>query len=372
MTGVSMLKLKFLGEIKIQLDQEDISAKISSKGAAMVAILMMQKNKRISRRELLGFLWPESTDDAAKYNLRYNLWQLKKLIPPDGQGEHFLIVTKDFCKVNEAYDFQCDLRQIVEADIDNISDISSLEGLRELLAGDFFENQYFSGCDEFEEMIIMQRYSLENKKLSLLKKMIAVYFDQNLQDKCLAALADCEEMDPYDEENAEKRLLILTSRGNYRDAVRYYQRFCNKLAFDIGVEPSETLKGLAGQIRNQEKKAATVYHLDTRCMKTVECYWMSSVLRALAQIADLRLADYLSPGQMADLSYIEREFGDQPAFTSLARVVDSFLALLTGLCQDQKSMEIKIENPEDMDQVSMEVMALLRELCGTRLVIIEG
>lgn len=89
-----MLELNFLGKVRIKLDDQDISSKVSSKSAALLAVLLLQKHKKIDRDKLAGYLWPESAEDAAKYNLRYNLWQLKKLLYSAVQEESFLIVTK--------------------------------------------------------------------------------------------------------------------------------------------------------------------------------------------------------------------------------------------------------------------------------------
>lgn len=37
------------------------------------------------RSDIISYLWSESSDDAAKYNLRFNLWQIKKaLVQADG------------------------------------------------------------------------------------------------------------------------------------------------------------------------------------------------------------------------------------------------------------------------------------------------
>ncbi len=60
-------------------------------------------------------------------------------------------------------------RQIIEADVEN-HDIGRLEELRCMFRGDFFENRYFSDLEEFEELMIMQRYILENKRQVILKK----------------------------------------------------------------------------------------------------------------------------------------------------------------------------------------------------------
>lgn len=73
------LKIKLFGNVTLTLNGTDITAKLSSKSIAIICILMLQKDMRISRQELINYLWPNSSEDAAKYNLRYNMWQQKRL-----------------------------------------------------------------------------------------------------------------------------------------------------------------------------------------------------------------------------------------------------------------------------------------------------
>ena len=101
----------------------------------------------------------------------------------------------------------------------------------------------------------MQRYCLENKRLALLKKTGRNPWGEGAGCPCLSALQDLEEIDPYDEAAAERRIGILIEQGNYNEAVRYYQNFYNKLAVDIGVQPSDALKRLIRGIGKRKHPA---------------------------------------------------------------------------------------------------------------------
>lgn len=85
-----MLNISFLGKFKIEYNEQDITDKIGVKTAALIALLILQEKREISREKVIAYLWPDSNEDAAKYNLRYNLWLLKKVIPIDDKGESFL------------------------------------------------------------------------------------------------------------------------------------------------------------------------------------------------------------------------------------------------------------------------------------------
>ena len=56
-------------------------------------------------------------------------------------------------------------------------------------------------------------------------------------------------MDPYDEENVQKRLSILISQKEYGRAIKYYQLFHGRLVHDLGVEPSDETKKMLEKVK---------------------------------------------------------------------------------------------------------------------------
>ena len=219
-----MLEITTLGEIRFQLDGKDISEGISNKCALLIAMLLSQKGKKMSRQELLGIFWPDSSEKAAKYNLRYNLWQLKKTL--SDEREPFLLVTKSSCQINERYPYRCDYLTVTQANINTLPDRKSREMLLESLEGDFFAGLFFEGCEDLDEFIVMQRYVLENQKRSLLKRLVKDYWESKEWDECLRILSESEKNDPYDEENAIIWVKILMEQGKGREASEFYRRFC--------------------------------------------------------------------------------------------------------------------------------------------------
>ena len=97
-----------MGQTQFLLDGVDVSGQISSKSAAILALILMNSSRQMRRSDLIGFLWGESEDDAAKYNLRFNLWQIKKTLV-QADGEPFLLVSKDVVGINPHFSFRCDI-----------------------------------------------------------------------------------------------------------------------------------------------------------------------------------------------------------------------------------------------------------------------
>ena len=89
-----MLTINMLGKGAILYKNECISEKLSSKLVALICLLVLNKNRNMSKEKIISLLWPDSDDEAAKSNLRFNLWTIKKTVPQSDGGEDFYYFRK--------------------------------------------------------------------------------------------------------------------------------------------------------------------------------------------------------------------------------------------------------------------------------------
>src|SRR5512140_197778 len=74
-----MLEVRLLGQIDLRRDDAPIA--IASRAAqSLFAYLILTAGTSHRREELAGRLWPDTTDEAARKNLRHELWRLRKAI----------------------------------------------------------------------------------------------------------------------------------------------------------------------------------------------------------------------------------------------------------------------------------------------------
>ena len=363
-----MLKLSFLGDLRFEDGDADITGKVSKKGAAILAVLMLHRKRKVKRRELIGYLWPESSEAAAKYNLRYNLWQLKKIFHEDHDVPLFMI-SKEACWINSRCDYWCDICEIMDRKISAVEDAGELEQLWKLFRGEFLENVFYPGCDDFEELVIRQRYVLEHKKMELLKQMIRIYERQNAWGKCLNALQDYEELDPYDEESALLKIQILMQLGSYKEALRCYHDFYVKLTCDIGIEPSDSLKKLAEKLKHRIPKQQGDFLIRCDCMKDIPYYLMADLIRGLLDCQNFNLSDYLAEERKQDLAYIQFRLGEYRDVPPPVRIINSFMDMIGNICSAGNILQIQIINSRDADPVSAEVLEKLEERYRGKLLI---
>ncbi|HOL16600.1 MAG TPA: hypothetical protein PLZ49_10540, partial [Bacillota bacterium] len=85
-----MLSINMFGQMSISYNGASIAAKLSKKLMALICLLVLNAHREMSREKITAYLWPDSEEESARYNLRYNLWVLKKVIPLDANGESFV------------------------------------------------------------------------------------------------------------------------------------------------------------------------------------------------------------------------------------------------------------------------------------------
>nr|WP_315020442.1 BTAD domain-containing putative transcriptional regulator [uncultured Aminipila sp.] len=375
-----MLNISFLGKTKIKYNGVPIGETLGNKTIALICLLILNKKHYLSREKVVAYLWPDSSEDAAKYNLRFNLWQIKKNINPDSQGELFLHVDKDCCGINENYDLDCDILNIINFKSDYNYSIQELLKLRELFCGDFLEGCYFNSCEEFNELILFQRINIENKKVHILKKIVEYYEGSKNYDAAIEMINEIHEIEPYDEEMALKVMRLNIAKGNRVGAINYYSNFSNRLTGNLGISPGEHLNELYDEIKNQkiekvvEKscKGTPEILLDTFCMEGIEYFWMSDMISQILKKVKPSILNKFEQKYVVDLSPIQRDIisclEDEKDLAEMENllyrqvpdvcVINAFIKLLKFVSERYK-VQVNINHFNDMDNISQKVFYYL-------------
>jgi DNA-binding SARP family transcriptional activator len=328
-----MLEIRFLSEDKLILNGKVLDQKVSSKALAVIAMLILKQNHVLPKREIITALWPESSEEAAKYNLRFNLWQLKKALDEEG-GEGFLENERTSIRIGAGCEYFCDVEEILSCEPEKIEDAEKLSRLAELFREEFFVDEYFTGCSEFNDMIIMKRYNLENMRLRILKRYLELSENIGNPEYLLGRIEEALGIDPYDEWLTKLKLQNLIALGQKREAMGYYNSFRMKLLADIGKEPGKELSKLAGTIPKEAAVSGKRLNLCIFPIKDVEYFWMAEILRALLDEKSPDFRHQLSEDERQTLASVSARLGNADNRSSDARVTDTFLRVLERLIKD--------------------------------------
>lgn len=387
-----MLSISFLGKSRIEYNGRRLEDQLGSKAVVLICLLVLNEKRYMSREKLEGYLWPDSNTEAARYNLRYNLWLIKKNIGPDDNKHPFLYVDNDCCAINKDYEFECDIFDIIKFKPGQNDSIESILKLKQLFRGDLLEGCYFKKCDELNDLIIFERMKFERRKVKILKQLSEFYKNEDNYDNCLEAINEILEIEPYDEEMVLKILDIYVKCGKPVAAITYYNNFSKLLTSSLGVSPSNKLRNKYKEIRSTLSDSYSTNDMDMNvcakdvlkqknysdvkivsdCIKNIEYFWISDVVGKIAGYMGSDYISQLNEKELSGLAYIQSDIlyyydkeidlaQEYKRETMGVCIINAFIKLLNIVC-DKHRLTIIILNSSDMDDISYNVLKYLRRI----------
>ncbi len=224
------LRCYFLGQPQIFGDQQAINL-TNAKALALLAYLACQRQPQ-PRERILGLLWAESSNSAARKNLSNCLWLLRQQL-----GNACILSHDDRLSLNsECWNDLQALWQLHQPD---------LATLLNCYRGPLLDGLNLRDAPEFELWLLQERNRLHHHYLHLIEQALQTSADwqQTLQ------LANHGlSLDPLHEpfvQAAIKACLALDQRAN---ALQHYTNFHYQLAQQLGLEPAAATQALRMQI----------------------------------------------------------------------------------------------------------------------------
>jgi len=223
-----MLQIRLLRQFDVRLDGKRII--ISSRaGQSLLAYLAMTAGTPHRREKLAGTLWPESSDENARKNLRQELWRIRKAIPAQelAPENHYLLADEYTLTFNPHADYWLDVAILEKPDLD----IQSLTSSLSLYQGELLPGFY-------DDWVVLERERLrtlfESKMEQLVDKLVDMERWTTVQEQCERWLALGQAPEP-----AYRALMLsYNARGDMAKVSSIYQRCAEDLQDQFGVEPS--------------------------------------------------------------------------------------------------------------------------------------
>ena len=101
-----MLQIRLLGQFDVRLDGKRIVVP-SRASQSLLAYLSMTAGTPHRREKLAGTIWPDSSEENARKNLRQELWRIRKAIPVQSlpQADDYLIADEYTLTFNREADY---------------------------------------------------------------------------------------------------------------------------------------------------------------------------------------------------------------------------------------------------------------------------
>jgi predicted ATPase/DNA-binding SARP family transcriptional activator len=254
------LSLNVLGSFQVSLADTPISMFESDKVRALLAYLAVESDRPHRREVLVGLLWPDYPEQAARHCLRQALSNLRKIIGDHTAAPPYLFISRDAIQFNRASDYSLDLAQFnqyfstlgnkpSQGIEDDPKYVARLEEMVKLYRGDFLQQFFLEDSAEFEEWTLVQRESTHQRILDA-HSYLANYYEQRMDFQAARRHASRQlELDPWREEAHRQMMRVLALGGQRSSALAQYDTCCRVLAEELDIEPSAETRDLYEQIR---------------------------------------------------------------------------------------------------------------------------
>jgi predicted ATPase/DNA-binding SARP family transcriptional activator len=258
---MARLGLSLLGSLQISLDGRPVSGIAYNKARALLAYLAVEAERVHHRDALVGLLWPELPDTAARANLRVALANLREAIGDVSATPPFLLITRDTIQLNPASDYDLDMASFAallttcethaHRHLERCHSCAArMEQAIALYGGDFPAGFGVGDSAPFEEWQLRQRERLHQQVLDILARLADYHERRGDDERARHAATRQIELEPWREE-AHRQLMRLLARGHQRSAALAQYETCRRiLARDLGVELEAETTALYERIRD--------------------------------------------------------------------------------------------------------------------------
>ncbi len=230
-----MLEVSLFGKPTIRLNALEVSLS-TRKALGLVGYLALEG--ATSRAKLADLLWGELDDSAARTNLRQELRRIRATTL-----EGHLLIEGD----------QLRLKLPLETDVarfQNAIKAEQFEAALEYCKGVFLEGTQWRGAPAFEEWVDAWRETLSSQRRNALKhQAVALEAAGNPRGALRAYLALLEE-DELQEHHHREAMRLHSMLGERQEALARFERCCQILKQELGLEPLPETIRLAERIRS--------------------------------------------------------------------------------------------------------------------------
>lgn len=254
------LSIHTFGSFYVTLDGEPVTTFESDKVRALLVYLAAGAGRPHSRDSLIGFLWPDQPERAARRNLSQALFNLRQAIRDDDASPALVCITRDAIQINPDGDFWLDSaafstcvernrehshgdRRLCEACVNRLIEMDAL------YRGEFLAGFFVNDSNPFGEWAMLCRERFHREVL-VAQAHLAHHFERRRDyERALHYARRQVELEMWREE-AHRQLMRLLARSGQRSAALAQYEVCRStLAREMGIDPDEETQALYTRIR---------------------------------------------------------------------------------------------------------------------------
>ena len=285
---MSILRIHLFGKFCVRHNERVLDGLDARKIQELFCYLLLHRDHSLPRETLASILWPETTTNQSKKNLRQALWQLQSALGSQYEqaNDRILLVDPDWVQLNSEADFWLDVAEFeqvfnrVQKTPGQEFDISTAQLLQntvQLYQGPLLEGWYQDWC-------LLERERLQSMYLAMLDKLMS--FSEVHSDYETGLLYGMRIMcyDRARERTHRRMMRLYYLLGDRAEALRQYERCAEALDEELGISPSKSTQALYRQIQADQLDEPSSIPIQVDTPHEVPAPSLLQVLGRLAEV----------------------------------------------------------------------------------------
>lgn len=246
------LVANILGGVRITWQGKKLTDFATQKVLGLFCYLLDHRHQSISRDRLITMFWGEFPENQARYNLRYALWNIRKLFKEIDERLEPIDATRNECQLNSNFPIITDVQLFEEDFLAPIGKerLPSLIRAAELYRGKFLDGFTLRNLEEWEEWLYHRREDLQKKALDVFIEIGQNFLEQHHYTKAIEYYMRALSFQ-NDVENAHEGIIrAYASLGKSSSALRQYSTYVEIMQREYHAPPRASISQLAELIRS--------------------------------------------------------------------------------------------------------------------------
>lgn len=218
------LRIHLFGPLRAFVGESPLRLPPRSKVGALLAYLLLQRERPIPRMMAAFALWPDEPEEAARANLRRHLHLLRNALPPAPQP--WLQQVGETVQWNPQADYWLDVAAFEQYSRSE----AHWEEAVALYTGDLLENLY-------EDWAFFERERLRGLYLNILTRLTWKFQSRGDYPEAIRYGAQLLAADPLREDGVRLLMALRYRAGDRSGALKEYEQCRERLRRELGVEP---------------------------------------------------------------------------------------------------------------------------------------
>jgi DNA-binding SARP family transcriptional activator len=236
-----MILCRTLGPVEVSVQGESAPAELLwRKHLALLIYLARSPRRARTREHLIGLLWSEKPEAAARHSLNEALRVMRRAAGNDA-------VESEGGQVRLS-------AEAVELDTDRLEALSAgqdWEAAAALIAGDFLEGFGVPGASEFENWLAADRAMWRQRSVGVLVGYSEYLLARGNPGAALEAATRALTLDPGSDNAVRALMRSLSLAGDRSGALTRYDSFAKNLETSLDAQPDVETRALAERIRRE-------------------------------------------------------------------------------------------------------------------------